>query len=256
MINCIMVGCRYDTEGGHFMEDDKVLREYFICFLRDVRGVKMSAVNHYLGALNVISKYLVEHGKINSSIFEISDISGLEIVREYLYHQSDFVEKDKRGHQMYSAGLNNYIKFASGEEFGTVGKDVVQLDFAVPISETHTITIEQWKRKGIIKNQSIELAHYSCEIDEGHKTFIAASTNKQYMEGHHAIPYREQVHFDVSLDVYANIVCLCPICHRMLHYGLESEKKNALDKIYYDRAERFAKSGIKISRDEFIEIAI
>ncbi len=33
---------------------------------------------------------------------------------------------------------------------------------------------------------------------------------------------REYAHKACSLDVYANIICLCPICHRLLHYGLKA----------------------------------
>lgn len=73
------------------------------------------------------------------------------------------------------------------------------------------------------------------------------------MEGHHAIPMKKQESFDVSLDVYANIICLCPICHRLLHYGEDCDKDNLLNKIYYDRADRLASSGIRLSKEEFVK---
>lgn len=62
---------------------------------------------------------------------------------------------------------------------------------------------------------------------------------------------RQKDKFINSLDVYANVICLCPTCHRLLHYGVESEKKNVIDKIYYDRADRLAVCGIKIGKKEF-----
>ena len=74
------------------------------------------------------------------------------------------------------------------------------------------------------------------------------------MEAHHALPMKLQDRFDRSLDVYANVVCLCPICHRLLHYGIESEKENALNKIYYDRADRLATSGIRIGKEDFVKM--
>lgn len=71
------------------------------------------------------------------------------------------------------------------------------------------------------------------------------------MEGHHLIPMKKQSEFDVSLDVYANIICLCPICHRLLHYGITSEKEYLADKLFENRQTRLIHSGIDISRNDF-----
>ncbi|MCC8140121.1 MAG: hypothetical protein LIO67_07485 [Lachnospiraceae bacterium] len=76
------------------------------------------------------------------------------------------------------------------------------------------------------------------------------------MEGHHALPMKYQDKFSRSLDVYANIICLCPVCHRLLHYGISSEKEKVVEKIYYDRSERLAVSGIKISKSEFESLTL
>lgn len=237
------------------MSELLVLREYYIRYLRDVRGSKESTINHYLGALNVISKYLVSQGKITSSIYEVGNINELEILKEFVFSQKDFAEKDARGNQMYSAGMNNYLRFAKGEEFASAGKHIECLDMVVPIGGKDTVLIENWKRNTIIRKQTIEMANYECEVDPNHFTFMAASTGHQYMESHHAIPIKLQVRFPVSLDVYANIVCLCPVCHRLLHYGVNEDKEGLLNKIYYERSERMEKSGIKLSKSEFINVA-
>ena len=62
--------------------------------------------------------------------------------------------------------------------------------------------------------------------------------------------------FSYSLDVYANIVCLCPICHRLLHYGVDDQKEKVINKIYFDRADRLAASGLQISKDVFYKLVI
>ena len=74
------------------------------------------------------------------------------------------------------------------------------------------------------------------------------------MEGHHIIPLRHQEEFNVSLDVYANVICLCPTCHRMLHYARTEDKLDSLNMIYHERADRLATSGIRLSNDDFIEL--
>ena len=42
----------------------------------------------------------------------------------------------------------------------------------------------------------------------------------------------------------------------LLHYGVESEKENVLNKIYYDRSVRLAASGIKISKTDFKKLVV
>lgn len=238
------------------MPDNNVLKEYYVRYLRDIRGAKESTVNHYLGALNTISKYLREHGKIENDIYEIANLDELEIIKEYLFTQPDFLAKDQRGNQMYSAGMNNYIRFAKGEEFSSIQERIEQLDIEVPVASQNHINANRWVRNEIVKKQAIEYANYQCEVDSRHETFVSAATMKPYMEGHHAIPLQNQPDFSVSLDVYANIVCLCPICHRMLHYGIKNDKMVVLNFLYNERADRLAKSGIRLSKEEFVENAI
>lgn len=160
---------------------------------------------------------------------------------------------------MYSAGFNNYLKFAMGEEFAKEklnksNHEIDVMDIKIPASKKKIISSSKWSRSNIIKKQSIESAGYLCEINEEHKTFTSKGTGHQYMEGHHAIPVKYQDEFENSLDVYANIVCLCPVCHRLLHYGVETEKENVVKKIYHDRADRLAISGLKISEKDFLKL--
>ncbi len=238
------------------MNSKYILSEYYVRYLRDVRGISESSIKHYQDALKYISKYLASIGKIKDTIYEIKDIEQLEILREFLYNDSEFVALNARGHQMYSAGLNNYCKFASGEEFEKLGQKIQLLDIQLPVGVQEMRNSKSWNRSSIIKNQVIESSNYECEIDARHETFEAKRTGRQYMEGHHLIPMKKQPVFDNSLDVYANIVCLCPVCHRMLHYGMDSSKQILLSKMYVNRTERLANSGIKLSKEEFISLAI
>ena len=79
----------------------------------------------------------------------------------------------------------------------------------------------------------MEFAGYVCEINAAHESFIAAKNNKPYMEGHHAIPMHLQPRFQSGLDVYANIVCLCPVCHRRIHYGVADDKEQMMNEFDY-----------------------
>jgi len=236
--------------------NEYVLMTYYVKYLKEIRKVSDSTVKHYQDALRYISKYLVQKEKLQQTVYEIQDIGELEIIKTYLYSDPDFVALDKRGHQMYSAGFNNYYKFASGEGFANIHQQIEVLDTEVPFADKHTRIQTAWSRSSIIKIQSIESAGYLCEVNPEHQTFTARSTGHPYMEGHHALPMKYQDKFDKSLDVYANIICLCPVCHRLLHYGIEAEKENVLNKIYYDRSDRLAASGIKISKTDFERLVV
>ena len=51
------------------------------------------------------------------------DLNALAEARRILYHDPDFIEQDARGRRMYSSGLNNYYRFASGEGFTEINSE-------------------------------------------------------------------------------------------------------------------------------------
>ena len=244
----------FDNSSGS-LDRAFVLKEYYARYLQTVRGLTLSSVRHYLDALNNISRRLVSRQLVNADIFEIMDLDYLESVRDILYADPEFIEQNERGKRMYSAGLNNYLRFASGEDYSALFGKMETMD--IPLVPEAPVTVEQtvWKRSNILRIQTLISADFKCEIDNLHLTFITEKTGKPYMESHHAIPMRLQPHFANSLDVYANLVCLCPVCHRKIHYGIKSERINMIQLIYRNRSERLAKSGISLSMNEFIEMS-
>lgn len=232
-----------------------VLKEYYSRYLQAVRGLSVTSVKHYLDALNNISRRLASKQLVRSDIYEIMDLDYLTSVRDILYADIEFIELNERGKRMYSAGLNNYIRFASGEEYAVLFVKMDVMD--IPLKPGEQAIVEQavWKRSNILRIQSLVSADFKCEIDCGHETFIAENTGKPYMESHHAIPMRMQPNFENSLDIYANLVCLCPICHRRIHYGIRSDRENMVRQIYHKRSDRLAKSGIVLSQSDFIDFA-
>lgn len=237
------------------LDRSSVLKEYYARYLQTVRGLTASSVRHYLDALNNISRRLVSKQLVRADIYEITDLDYLESVKDILYADPEFVEQNERGKRMYSAGLNNYLRFASGEDYSMMFGKMEAMD--IPLRPENPAVVEKtaWKRSNILRLQTLISADYKCEIDNHHETFIAEKTGKPYMESHHAIPMRQQPHFSNSLDVYANLICLCPICHRRIHYGLRAEREDLNQRIYYNRAERLAKSGIYLNLQEFVELS-
>lgn len=238
------------------MKKDYLLKEYYINYLKNVRRLSDSSIMHYVGGLSTISKLLKKNNVIKDSIYEINTLEKLMIAKALLFADSEFMVKDATGHNMYSAALNNYIRFAEGDDFFAEKYSFNDIDIPVKVAENQLTDSYQYKRSAIIKMQVIKAAHFMCECDKGHTTFTARKNNKQYMEGHHLIPMSNQGEFKFSLDIYANIVSLCPNCHRLLHYGVEAEKKNILVELYYQRHKRLCNSGIEISRNDFLELTM
>lgn len=102
--------------------------------------------------------------------------------------------------------------------------------------------------------RALEEADFSCEVDITHKTFISKATNKQYMEAHHLVPLQFQEEFLYSLDIPANIVSVCPNCHRKLHFGFIEDKKEVLKKLFERKNDKLKEFGIVTNEDELFEI--
>ena len=92
---------------------------------------------------------------------------------------------------------------------------------------------------------------YRCAVDGGHATFLRKS-GERYLEVHHLVPLEWQEAFLYQLDVPANLVPLCPLCHRLLHYGRMEEKIPILTRLYEARRERLLASGISITLEELL----
>lgn len=92
---------------------------------------------------------------------------------------------------------------------------------------------------------------YCCSIDTDHQTFLKPDGTK-YMEVHHLIPLNQQKNFPYKLDTKANIVPLCPNCHRMLHHGRFEDIEEILKDLYDKRIDALTQSGLSISFDDLV----
>ena len=232
-----------------------VLKEYFSRYLTDVRGLSMSSVKHYIDALNNISRRLVEKGLVQIDIYEIMDLEKLSGIQDILFSDPEFVELNTRGNHMYSAGLNNYFRFAEGTDFNHVSH-ASKMDVPIKAKTSVKTEIKLYNRSDILRTHTLAFANFHCELNNNHESFIAEKTKKPYMEVHHIIPVKWQAQFEYSLDVYANLISLCPVCHRQIHHGLKFDRLKLTHQIFDEREERLVKSGIILSRDEFTELVM
>lgn len=110
------------------------------------------------------------------------------------------------------------------------------------------------KRSQINKLQAIYYAGFLCEISPSHQWFSSKITNQNYVEGHHLIPLAYQEEFEYSLDIPANIVSLCPLCHKKIHHAEFEEKRPLIETIFKERVQRLEKCNLDISLNRLLEL--
>lgn len=90
--------------------------------------------------------------------------------------------------------------------------------------------------------------NYTCEVDPKHETFTGKATNHQYVEAHHFIGISHHKKFpEIDLDRAANIVCLCPTCHRKIHHGIDEVRLPMIEKLYQKIKKRLERVGIEVT---------
>lgn len=111
---------------------------------------------------------------------------------------------------------------------------------------------KRWPRDSKIAAAAIKKAHFRCEFDGAHESFISNISGESYNEAHHLIPMNKQELFNYSLDKIANIKSLCPNCHRAIHHGEECIQKEIIGKLYNDSIDDLKKVGLGISKEKII----
>ena len=111
----------------------------------------------------------------------------------------------------------------------------------------------QWGRSPLTAKRAIVQAEYKCEWDAAHEFFVSSVTGENYVEAHHLVPLEFQPQFEKSLDVEANIISLCAMCHKKIHHAQGSEKFPMVEMLYEKRNERLKKCGIDIGMEELMK---
>ncbi|MFA6844740.1 MAG: HNH endonuclease [Sphaerochaetaceae bacterium] len=231
-------------------------REYFERYLKNVRRLKSSTVEHYKESLRKIASVLHELGYYEfDSLFDVDSYDKLREIEQTLKGNREFVALDERGNRMYSAGFHRYMEFAEGKEFFLHPHSIALVDYPCPVRQANSVKSHKIpNRDNILVRQVLQSESFKCEINPEHQTFVAQKYHTPFMEGHHLIPLNMQPEFGNSLDVYANILSLCPTCHRFLHFGLPEEKVLVLKNLFDQRKDRLVDSGIRLGEKEFLEV--
>lgn len=232
-----------------------MLIDYFKQYMKITRGITDKSVGHYMTGINSINALLQKYDFPIKNVFSVESIAELDAVKAFLESNVEFQQKDSVGHHMYSVAFKHFYRFVC-EDNSFFSGNISKMDIVVTKPKTTTTNTTQWRRNHIVISQAIEGANHVCEHDNSHETFISKATGQAYMEGHHLIPMKHQDKFTCGIDVYANVVCLCPVCHRLLHYGRDQERVYVAERLFEKRSSRLANSGIDLSRNDFVKLVI
>ncbi|MFP3321986.1 HNH endonuclease [Planococcus sp. SIMBA_160] len=107
-------------------------------------------------------------------------------------------------------------------------------------------------RDATVAKNAVAAASYLCEIDEDHPYFKSKKSKENYVEAHHLIPIYAVDEFEKSIDIEANVISLCPSCHRKLHHAELEEITILLEKLYFERKANLKTCGIKLSLERLL----
>lgn len=202
---------------------------------------------------------LKEVDQINyDKIYEYSEYNRSEYFREYLF-LNDY-RSVKILKYIYSLET---IEYYNEQEL----EDILENDFKdiipstperkpqlQPKPDTKKNETNTYPRNASYVKQALIQADYKCEINSEHTTFISNATDEQYMEAHHLFPMSIQKEIDFSIDIPANIISLCPTCHRKMHQANLEDKKEMIIGLYEKRKTELKVFGINETIDDLLEI--
>ncbi len=98
------------------------------------------------------------------------------------------------------------------------------------VGELNVSSTVRISRNNALRDEVLKRANYTCELCKKTNTF-QDKDNRWYFESHHIIPFNltNQKQFNLTLDHLSNLVCLCPECHRKVHFSELKEQINALE---------------------------
>ncbi|MFA7032369.1 MAG: HNH endonuclease [Bacilli bacterium] len=191
----------------------------------------------YTQIIRNLTSHYKNHNKFSTKAGRILE-SGQRLYKYYLYpeEQNEFAKKQIEN---LIDDINDYedeIQVNEADYYNSEEETDVASN-RNPVLKPGNNVNHRYQTDPKLAKTILQLADYKCELKEilpleNHATF-ETSGNHVYLEAHHLIPIKAQKDFpNQNLDRVENIVALCPICHRAVHYGTREEKIKHLKPLY------------------------
>lgn len=210
----------------------------------------------------MIPSYVLNDLLYFAEMLDIDKTNSYEIMQRRLLEYKNKYHSNKTNIEFMIDLYSKYGRPINKKEFLNEQHEdeIINLSLKDPsdkVDQDHVVPAPQAKKKGksyyYPRNpksaaDAYKLSGHKCEYNTKHTSF-KRNDGSVYLEAHHLIPMRMQETFknNASLDVPANIVCLCSECHNKIHYGKDNE--NMIDYLYKKRKKRLNKAGIVVNID-------
>lgn len=158
-------------------------------------------------------------------------------------------------HQINQTHLENFVD----DSLNVILNQTTFADNFIPLLKSQVRKPVEQNINGIVfpRNQAesfyaLKQAHWQCELDPCHATFTNALTDHNYLEIHHLIPMAFQNYYTNDLDIVANIVCLCPNCHRKLTFATNKLRTAMLQTLFDKHQAALTLCGISVPFDDLL----
>jgi 5-methylcytosine-specific restriction enzyme A len=243
-------------------------KDTFARWLEVHTDLQQYAIKRYSRAIEKLPTELGDYGLQIINLFYLTNTAFIDTILS----NPEFKKKDTKGHRMYSTALKHFKKYIEysydfelqaelhkeEQEFekylsdnpDDISRGIIE---DKPKNKPNYRSVNNkkvWSRNPKYASEAIAYADYLCEFDNKHKHFISKFNGKNYVEAHHLVPMQYQEQFECSLDIHANIISICLVCHKKIHFGFFEYKKEILESLFNSRKERLIASGIAISLGE------
>lgn len=167
----------------------------------------------------------------------------VDIINHVLAYKQPYLNNDAQEDSVYQDEVNS--EYVKANTMTSYKKELRHEPVIVDGREVYL-------RDAKMAKEVLVINQFKCEIDGKHEAFKKKNSNELYAEAHHIVPMSKQTDYPYSLDVKANIACLCSNCHRKIHYGADAP--DLIKKLYNLHKEMLKASGINISIDELLDI--
>lgn len=187
------------------------------------------------------------------SFFKIDTLRESPEFIKYNKDEGRFPNAAINGYMDYLLNLNNIIEQQNDDKLNEEllyiknNRDLTLIKGPTKPKKSSTLASVGYERS-IDESLNAKIsANWACEYNKNHQTFISKTNGKPYTEAHHLIPMAAQDLYENSLDFSDNIISLCPTCHRLIHFGMSSEKEKMIVCLFNKRKNLYHKYGIEIS---------
>lgn len=205
-----------------------------------------------LRSLPLQEKFIIRIADYNSQMF-----------RKQRFYKGTYKELDEK----IIKYLENYLEASTRDE-DFIEQDSIQMAFLPKDGGKESYKAEPEytvgtngkavKKRHYLAKQVLHNSNYKCAVCADHETF-PTKYSVPYMEGHHLIPCtpsnakRFWEKNRTNIDCIENIVCICPNCHRRIHFGSDEEKRKVIEKLYELKKTELQRVDINISLQELTE---